>query len=346
MRELVFAFVAAFALSFPCRYLKSDDVISSATGIDAVRDLVLLEECRDAIDLSPDQLIALQKLLATPEAKKAANEGKTFADRFIQSKLIDILAKEQIRAMRIAYLRRKYNSANLVFRSELMEQIGIDVMQATAIAERSESSQTAFRERFDAVLRDKLKSIISELPATSQRRLQCFFGTDLFPSLKSTEPVDVNTIALFEDDRGPRLYTTLKLVDVAKLNELTVDQIDKLRLLGIEASLQRKNGPQVYKRFVENGIKEILRPEQHIAIIQRSHSLLLRLDIATMVRQEFLDFIALENESKTKFLANVERGRAELLEMRAANDRKMFNEGIAAFPKQREMLVKLFEDVW
>ena len=360
MKWLCFALALLASVSF-VSLASSEDIVSRATGLEGVRQLILDKELRFEIEVSPNQVSQLEELLNSEPVRlavrktneqgfadhRAASLAIREADKVVIAKLNEVLEANQIRAMRVLYLQRKFSTAFDVLQSELMHEIGAsegDVQRASA---KVKPQFEVFEKEYGELVTKNATKLMLSLPESSRGKLIQLFGNEVFREANSMGKPNVAFVSVFASDRGVPLLGALRYVILPKACELTEDQNAQLQQVRIVGWKKLSEGASAVNQFVDTELERILPKDQQVAIVQYLHSFLLRKDFLTLARPEILKALNLAPELESEFKAAVAKIAKETDLFRKANEREIFNLAVSQLPPaQQEILVPLFEGVW
>ena len=360
MKWLRFSLALMASVSF-VRLALGEDIVSRATGLEGVRQLILDKERSFDVEVSPTQVSRLEELLNSETVRlavrkangqgfgdqRAASSAIREADKVVIAKLNEVLEASQIRAMRVLYLQRKFRTAYDVLQSELMHQIGANEVDVQRASTKVKSQFEVFEKEYCDLVTKNATKIMLSLPEPARGKLSQLFGNEVFRGVNSADKPSVAFASVFASDSGVPLLSTLRHIVLPKACELTDDQHAQLEQVRLVGWTKRSEGASAVNQFVDAELERILPKDQLIAVVQYLHSFLLRKDFLTLVRPEILKSLDLAPELESELKAAVAEIAKETDLFRKANERELFILAVSQLPPaQQEVLVPLFEGVW
>ena len=291
---------------------------------DALRELVVRAECRDEIEVDPDQFDALKALFSdrsriehslrtkaesymTGSLMNAATERKAQkgVDDWVAKKLSAILSPKQFDQWRICCLRRE--------------------VYAKEIAKLVATFSPVSRSRFVSAFGDEFLS-----------------GTNAFPV------ITVRQIELVGGSRSIAQLYRFPLVQLPESLKLTGEQYLAIINLQHKNDIRRVRDQENWiNDVVSKELDDVLNTEQRIAVIRFIHCDMLKRDMTFLLVPQIANYLELTTETKEQ-VEQLARKSNELIKfVKNQNDNEIYSLGMTKLPKpERAKFEKLFEGVW
>ncbi len=363
--------------------LFAQSIVSRAMGFDAIQEIIRSESRQTELEISPDQLEGLARLLDSKEVKEARGEsmfqrsmavesedvfeedfgaprnapGKTKSE-VIASALPTLLEESQLQAMRVSKVRQILRFPLQALEDLYLLQIGMlhnDIR--TLKSNVTLTLPRADEERIRALRFSVVAALLSKFPDASRTLFAQCFGRDYLPAPMPKDSFDESSIGLFTRDRGSEFLLLAAYVLSPKVKVLAPLGAEKLtEQQGLDCS---KILREISSKFfvpvpgwdpnskADQWVAQNLTTAQRNAVVLYNHLSKLEDDLKVFLEPKVYQYLQLPNDLEASIRRDCVQGQEDINAVRLQMELKVFKLAIDALPpKAQQTARQLYDNVW